>query len=47
MRIELDMIDENKRKPLVWYLLKIGGFVSFMETHNGHDKNFSIKLVIS
>ena len=45
--IELTMIEENVRKPLVWYLLKKGGFVSFMEVLNGHDKNCSMQFVKS
>ena len=42
IRIKLAMIDDNVRKPLVWYLLKEGTFVSFMESLNGHDENCSI-----
>ena len=41
MHIELAMINDNMRKPLVWYLLKEGDFVSFMEALNGHDENYS------
>ena len=39
MRIELAMINDNMRKPLVWYLLKEHGFSPFMEALNGHDEN--------
>ena len=39
-----DMIEENVNKLLVWYLLKKGGFVSFMEVLNGHDENFSMQF---
>ena len=39
MHIELAMIEENARKPLVLYLLKEGRFVPFMEALNGHDEN--------
>ena len=45
MRIEPAMIDENMKKPLVWHILKEGGFVSFMEALNGHDDNFSMQFV--
>ena len=45
MRIELGMIDDNVRKPLVQYLVKEGSFVLFMEALNGHDENCSIQFV--
>ena len=47
MQIEPVVIDENMRKPLVWYLLKEGGLVSFMEALNGHEENFSMQFVNS
>ena len=47
MHIKPAMIDENMRKSLVWYLLKEGNFVSFMEALNGHDENFSMQFVNS
>ena len=45
MCIELAMINENIIQPLVWYLLKEGSFVLFMEALNGHDKNCSMQFV--
>ena len=47
MCIEPVVINENMRKPLVWYLLKEGGLVSFMEALNGHEENFSMQCVHS
>ena len=41
------MIEENARKPLVWYMLKEGGFILFMEALNGYDKNCSLQFVNS
>lgn len=38
--LDLAMIDDSVRKPLVWYSLREGGFVPFMETLNGHEKNY-------
>ena len=47
MCVELAMINDNVRKPLVWYLLKQGIFVSFMEALNGHDENYSMQFANS
>ena len=47
MHIEPMVIDENMRKPLVWYLLKEGSFVLFMEALNRHDENCSMQFVNS
>ena len=47
MHIELAMTEENVRKPLVWYILKEGGFVLFMEALNGHNEKCSIQFVNS
>ena len=45
--IEPIMINDNMRKPLVWCLLKEGGFVSFIEALNGDNENCSIQIVSS
>ena len=42
MRIESSMIEENARKLGVWYTLKEGGFIPFMEALNGHNENCSL-----
>ena len=47
MCIELSMIEENVRKPLVWYMLKEGNFVPFTEALKGKDENYSMKIVNS
>ena len=47
MCIEPSMIEENARKPLVWYMQKEGKFFPFMEALNGHDENCSMQFADS
>ena len=44
LHIEPIVIDDNMRKPMVWYILKEDNFVSFMEALNGHHANFSMQF---
>ena len=47
LHIEPSMVEDNARKPLVWYMLKEGGFIPFMEMLNGYDESCSLQFVNS
>lgn len=47
LRIEPSIIEDNARKPLVWYMLKEGGFIPFMEVLNGYGESCSLQFVNS
>lgn len=47
MCIKPSMIEENVRKPFLWYMLKDHSFVLFMEALNGHNENFFMQFVNS
>ena len=41
------MIEESPMKPLVWYMLKEGGFILSIEALNRYDENFFQQFVNS